>query len=263
MEYCVNACEIIGREEKDFFDSKCYSFRVADLNNIPEGIKRGDVVWLVTADDYGYRNNGRYFYDGERIIEQEYDLNIDDYGHIPKCFLFGEFPPMYWSEEERHNCIFCINLSPLDLENLEKQLIENEKQFYDEEEILFSADVEINGKIYKFFILSEGDGRNDDEDVVVIRNKYKPSIILDKGDGSYDGKSDDGESEGEEDKENKKENEDEKPEKTDEEKITERIKYVIDRVRKGKMVAKNYFELEACYGVELDHHLRGNIVVID
>ena len=50
-------------------------------------IKRGDVVHTGFSK---HRNDGRYLYDGEKLVELSCEL--DEYGHLPSDFTLNEFP---------------------------------------------------------------------------------------------------------------------------------------------------------------------------
>jgi len=61
-------------------------------------IQRGDMIQLEWIE---YRNDGSYFWDGENVIQLEYE--IDDYGSIPFEFSFPEFPFTYFKDRIVHN----------------------------------------------------------------------------------------------------------------------------------------------------------------
>lgn len=54
--------------------------------NKPAGIRRGDLVRFGRED---YRNQGKFIYDGEHLVELDHETN--DYGCIPKEFPVTEF----------------------------------------------------------------------------------------------------------------------------------------------------------------------------
>ena len=56
-------------------------------------LKRGDIIEDISTS--GYRRQGVYMYDGENVIDLNYEK--DEYGSPSKEFLvFKEFPPDYW-----------------------------------------------------------------------------------------------------------------------------------------------------------------------
>lgn len=60
-------------------------------------LHRGDVIYLAPVG--GYRNVGKYFFDGQAIVDYDSELD-DDYGSvIPEFLVPLEFPPRYWSEQ--------------------------------------------------------------------------------------------------------------------------------------------------------------------
>lgn len=61
------------------------------------GAQRGDLVALKKRL---YRNNDLYIFDGEKVIELNYD--IDDYGAIPLEFNTSEFPIGYWNKTKNY-----------------------------------------------------------------------------------------------------------------------------------------------------------------
>ncbi len=75
---------------------------------------RGDVIFL--GWESGYRNIGKLMWNGEKVIELDYDL--DDYGNVPSCMQFPEFPPDHFTDSIAHNEIFCLSLdSQKELQN--------------------------------------------------------------------------------------------------------------------------------------------------
>lgn len=67
--------------------------------------KYGDVICVTNSKDYGYRNNGKYMWDGENVIDLDYEY--DDYGTVSSTFLVGKDfnTAMYWSDSIDHNSI--------------------------------------------------------------------------------------------------------------------------------------------------------------
>lgn len=106
--------KIVEMEEEDFpallkIDTTELSIEIADLITkyiTPQfirenNLKRGDVLhleWEIT-----YRNEGKYLWDGEKVVLLDYE--DDDYGSVPKEFAFPEFRPDYFSESIAHNNI--------------------------------------------------------------------------------------------------------------------------------------------------------------
>ena len=75
------------------------------IKNYVNSIKRGDVV-LLTKN--GIRNDGKFMWDGEKLVHLDYSL--DEYGSVPAEFSFPEFRPSYFVNSISHNNI--IRLSP-------------------------------------------------------------------------------------------------------------------------------------------------------
>jgi hypothetical protein len=86
-----------------------------DKNNLNEsmaGIRRGDLV--VLAEAAGYRNDGKFIYDGERIVPLAFDA--DEYGHLPPAFLaITEFEPMHWHSLICHNSYVYADFGQLEI----------------------------------------------------------------------------------------------------------------------------------------------------
>ena len=69
-------------------------------------LRRGDIIENIPES--GYRSNGVYMFDGEKVIGLNYDF--DDYGSPSKEFLvFKEFSPDYWNYELNVNNIYHPN----------------------------------------------------------------------------------------------------------------------------------------------------------
>lgn len=104
------------------------------IKNRYPGIKRGDVI---SPEGGGYRNKGRYIYDGKNIVSLE--DSPDDYGTLPKMFSFPEFPLNYWYGDDGqylidNNEYAWVNL---DRSEISEELYKNlrgpvdESKFYD------------------------------------------------------------------------------------------------------------------------------------
>ncbi len=79
--------------------------------DIPD-IRRGDGV--VTDKDDRDRNEGRYIWDGEGIVDLR--DSPDDYGNLPQEFTLNEFPdPRFFDEVIDHNVIRWIRFEPDDI----------------------------------------------------------------------------------------------------------------------------------------------------
>ena len=87
-----------------------YNIDGSDDTTPENSIQRGDMIQL---DWIEYRNDGSYLWDGENVIQLEYD--IDDYGSVPNEFSFPEFSFTYFENRIVHN-----NLIQLSSELLEE-----------------------------------------------------------------------------------------------------------------------------------------------
>lgn len=72
-------------------------------------LKRGDCLQIKC--EFGYKNDGLLFFDGEKVISSG-DM-FDDYGNIPEEFTWPEFPPCYWNGIIEHNTAFPIHKQEL------------------------------------------------------------------------------------------------------------------------------------------------------
>ncbi len=60
--------------------------------------RRGDVIAVENAQDYGYRNRAKVFWDGARTILPG-GMEWEDSRTIPQEFAIGsEFHPLYWED---------------------------------------------------------------------------------------------------------------------------------------------------------------------
>jgi hypothetical protein len=68
--------------------------------------KRGDIIGIVNLEFFGFRNDGKYIWDGDKLID--FDFDNDEFGAIPDTFLVGkEFDSAtYWSSTMHNNFIF-------------------------------------------------------------------------------------------------------------------------------------------------------------
>ncbi len=75
-------------------------------------VKRGDIIHLESDGDY--RNDGKYIYDGEKIVQLDYDM--DDYGAIPSNFKILDdnltFSATYWVDVIAHNTYIYWDTKP-------------------------------------------------------------------------------------------------------------------------------------------------------
>lgn len=78
---------------------------------------RGDVIGIKNIKNYGYRNVGKYMWDGRKLVEL--DEEYDEYGHVPIEFLVGkEFHAMYWRNTIVHNELVYAKFIKKDLQNV-------------------------------------------------------------------------------------------------------------------------------------------------
>lgn len=78
---------------------------------------RGDVIGIKNVEDYGYRNVGKYMWDGKKLVELSEEF--DEYGHVPYEFLVGkEFHAMYWRNTIVHNELVCAKFVKKDMKNV-------------------------------------------------------------------------------------------------------------------------------------------------
>lgn len=67
-------------------------------------LKKGDVVHLPCG---GYRNDGSYFWNGEKVID--FEFTVDEYGAVPQEWTFPEFPINYFDMVVAHNSYVWID----------------------------------------------------------------------------------------------------------------------------------------------------------
>lgn len=75
--------------------------------NFDEMVKNGDLVQMVF---YNYRNDGTMIYHKHDRKITLLNVEIDEYGSLPKDFTIMDFPVRYWESRIVHNTI--INLGP-------------------------------------------------------------------------------------------------------------------------------------------------------
>ncbi len=77
------------------YDTDDITIEILDAKypGLRESIKRGDIIENISQS--GYRSDGVNMYDGEKVIDQNYEW--DDYGSPSTKFkVITEFPPTYW-----------------------------------------------------------------------------------------------------------------------------------------------------------------------
>jgi hypothetical protein len=74
-------------------------------------LKRGDVIGLLNYPGYGYRNDGKAMWDGNRLVDLDYDE--DEYGNVPSKFIVGkEFDTaFYWQHPIEQKTFMDSNLA--------------------------------------------------------------------------------------------------------------------------------------------------------
>lgn len=77
-------------------------------------VQRGDIIWL--DELAGDRNDGRTFWDGEKVVLQ--DFTLDEYGNGVKQLPFPELPPHYF--QDTHNNYIWVSTEQ---QNIESQLL--------------------------------------------------------------------------------------------------------------------------------------------
>lgn len=87
-------------------------------------IRRGDIIFL--EGETGYRNDGKFIYDGRKVRDLGADSDIDEYGYIPKDFEVlnpnDDYRiPTYWELLIDHNRIIWFNTSP-NVEEMKRNL---------------------------------------------------------------------------------------------------------------------------------------------
>lgn len=69
------------------------------------GIENGDIIDF----EGGYRNQGKWIWDGQKKTIKSLYTEIDDYGSVPPKFKVGkEFKPDHWVEVIDHNSIIWL-----------------------------------------------------------------------------------------------------------------------------------------------------------
>lgn len=78
-------------------ENGAYKFNPDDMSILQPYLRRGDILENVLSS--GYRAQGLYIYDGEKVVEL--DDKLDDYGNIPSQFVvYRDFNPHYWAQGE-------------------------------------------------------------------------------------------------------------------------------------------------------------------
>lgn len=91
-----------------------------NFDNIP-GIKHGDVLHSITADNANYRNSGKFMYYQKSNNSWDYKVvklyyEIDDYGSLPPQFTLNDFPDAnYFNQSIVHNRIRWIKFDVDDI----------------------------------------------------------------------------------------------------------------------------------------------------
>ncbi len=139
-------------EDDDLPDNEYTTFIEDWLKENNHQPKRGDAILVRDAP----RNDNRVFWDGSKVINQEYQL--DDYGNVPLGFSFPEFSISYFKDCENHNCFTYLNLEAVNLkvEDLTTSLIKVklsdlflEKNYNDDTFKEVESDIDIQ---YKTFV---------------------------------------------------------------------------------------------------------------
>ena len=96
----------LSEDDLDFISNQI----ILKLTELP--LLRGDVIHLDWLGNY--RNDGKLMWDGEKAVSLYYEL--DDYGTVPKCFSFPEFPVDHFYSSIEHNKLIWI--APNSLEEI-------------------------------------------------------------------------------------------------------------------------------------------------
>lgn len=143
---------------KDYIKIRDYQF----------GLIRGD---LISNQGIGYRNNGIFIYDGDKVTDLYY--NEDDNGSIsPEYKLITEFPIGYWYSKIEHNDYGWIDPYKLDVINIYRNINDNNDIKYIRH---VDGDINIihNDKFTKFRYL--GDFESDNIHIITV--KYNNCIV--------------------------------------------------------------------------------------
>lgn len=106
----------VSLEEYEYeYEIKNNNDAIEFINDIYEDDwERGDCVCILERS--GYRNEGKFFWDGEKAISMGYDWY--DYGHVPFNFVVGkEFHALYWENVIEYNYIVYTDLSEAKIVN--------------------------------------------------------------------------------------------------------------------------------------------------
>lgn len=136
-------------------------------------LKRGDII-----GGGGYRNEGRYIFDGENIVEL--DTSVDDYGALPPEYKFPAFPLNYWYDPlSREYLIDHNEIQWIDLPQFEDELRRNLRGPIQPDQG-YATFIDYQGKKYNFEVqINEDTDEFDFADGAVI---YTPSGYFTFGD---------------------------------------------------------------------------------
>ena len=93
--------ELIDFDNNDLVENVANNI-LSSHKNILETIQRGDIVQF---EKVCYRNDFKLIWDGNKLINLEFDVGIDEYGYVPRQFNMDEFPLNYWDDCIAHNYI--------------------------------------------------------------------------------------------------------------------------------------------------------------
>ena len=97
--------------------------------HLPADIKRGDILHVPDFGDY--RNCGKYFFDGKKVVPMEDENNIDEYGYVPCAFKLNEFKDAtYWSKVMAHNSIVWLDVTKMICSKVTVKTIDKDNTFY-------------------------------------------------------------------------------------------------------------------------------------
>ncbi len=112
-----------------------------------QNIRRGDVVHIAVIGSY--RNEGKYIYDGKKLVDLEY--RGDEYGSVPSNFhVIEEFPIHYWTDIIVHNHIVWFNIQPYIPEIMENLV---KKDLDDDEFDIYESSFTYKGEKYNMVFM--------------------------------------------------------------------------------------------------------------
>jgi hypothetical protein len=104
---------------EEIFNETSLNIALSYLKQNDAELAKGDLICFLCIN--GYRNDGIAIYDGQKIIELDYE--IDDYGSLPNIFqvISGGVPVNYWHQYDNndihcyisHNTIVWLNLDSI------------------------------------------------------------------------------------------------------------------------------------------------------